>query len=285
MVGITTLLWSLLPILQKIALSKFSPGTIVWFRFVSAFVVLYPFLHLKGSKPFSIIWRPPLLGLMAGVALAVNYFGMVKGIELSNPANAAILIQIAPVLLVFAGVMVFNEKLNRLQVSGVVFAAIGFIIFYVDQKKHSLDLSHFSSANIYILVAAIMWAIFMVCQKALKHEAQMLNLLVFGVASIGLIPWVNWTDFIGVNLGNWMLMLSLGFNTLVAYGTLGEAVKCIPLSHISVIVTLNPLITLVLMYILPMINPSWIEAEVLGSAGYVGALTAVIGVVVVVKNR
>lgn len=285
MVGITTLLWSLLPILQKIALKAFSSGTIAWFRFVSAFLILYPLLHMKGSSPGLIIRRPPYLGLVAGITLAANYFGMIKGIQLSTPSNAAILIQTAPIMLVFAGMFIFNETLKRLQVVGVVVAAVGFFMFYIDQKKHSVDLSLYSSANQYILFAAVMWTIFMICQKALKQDAQLLNLLVFGVASIAMLPWVNWIEFIDVSLGYWLLMISLGLNTLIAYGTLGEAVKSLPLSHISVLVTLNPLITLVLMYILPMINANWIDPEPLGAIGYIGALSAIAGVVAVVKNR
>lgn len=285
MVGITVLLWSLLPILQKVALKAFSSGTIAWFRFVSAFLILYPWLHMKGSQPVLIIRRPPWLGILAGVTLAANYFGMIKGIQLSTPSNAAILIQTAPVMLVFAGILLFNEKMKRPQVFGVIVAAIGFIAFYFDQKKHTVDLSLFSIANQYILFAAVMWTIFMICQKALEHDAQLLNLLIFGVASVSLLPWVSWGEFTGVSLGYWLLLISLGLNTLIAYGTLGEAVKCLPLSHISVLVTLNPLITLVLMYILPLINASWIDPEPLGMMGYAGALSAITGVVIVVKNR
>lgn len=285
MVIITTVLWAWLPILQKIALKQFSPGTIVAFRFLSAFLILYPLLHLKGSGPAAIIRRPPFLGVVAGVCLAGNYYGMIKGIHLSTPSNTAIMIQIAPVLLVFIGMIFFKEQLKRAQVLGVLVAVTGFFLFYMDQKNHAVDTGLFAAANYYILFAAVVWAGFMVCQKILKQDAQLLNLLIFGTASIVLLPMMQWSELAGASFGYWLLIVSLGLNTLIAYGTLGEAVKCLPLSYISVIVTLNPLITLAAMRVLPLINPSWVDAEVLGVAGYIGALGALTGVVMVVKNH
>ncbi|OGW17201.1 MAG: hypothetical protein A3K09_07755, partial [Nitrospinae bacterium RIFCSPLOWO2_12_FULL_47_7] len=285
MVIITTLLWAWLPILQKIALKEFSPGTVVAFRFLSAFIILYPWLQLKGSNPWAIIRRPPFLGVLAGVCLAGNYYGMIKGIHLSTPTNTAIMIQLAPVILVFVGMFYFNERLKRPQIFGGVAAAIGFLLFYMDQKNHTIDKELFDFANYYILFAAFVWVGFMVCQKLLKQDAQLLNLLIFGTAAIVLLPWMQWSELAGASFGYWLLIISLGLNTLIAYGTLGEAVKCLPLSYISVIVTLNPLITLAAMQVLPIINPAWVEAEALGAVGYIGALGAIAGVVMVVKNH
>jgi drug/metabolite transporter (DMT)-like permease len=126
----------------------------------------------------------------------------------------------------------------------------------------------------------------MVFQKKLSsaHKAQHLNLLVYGIGALVLIPVVTWTDFNNLHFGSWLLMIFLGVNTLLAYGCLAEAVNYIPLWLISVVITLNPFITLTAMHLLSVVAPDWVAPEVIGLWGYIGASIAIFGVVMVIRK-
>jgi RarD protein len=284
-VAVTALLWGFLPILMKIALQEFSSGSIVWFRFTFAFVVLFLFLKFRKKHPESIIQSPPGFGVLAGIFLAGNYYYFLKGVEVSSPSNAGILIQIAPVLLVFLGVVLFKERFNWRQGIGLAIAVVGFVLFYRDQSRQ-WGSEAYSETSAYMVAAAVLWAGYMVFQKKLSvsYEAHYLNLLVYGTAALVLIPVAIWTDFNNSNLGSWALMIFLGVNTLLAYGCLAEAVNHIPLWLISVVITLNPFITLVVMHILPLVAPDWVAPEIIGLWGYIGACTAICGVVMVLRK-
>ena len=82
----------------------------------------------------------------------------------------------------------------------------------------------------------------MVSQKFLsqKYGAQSLNLLVYAVSTVVLVAGCEWADFTQAGSTAWLSLIFCGFNTLIAYGTLAEAVKYIPLALISVIISLNP---------------------------------------------
>ena len=147
---VTALLWGFLPIILKIALTGFSAGTIACFRFFFAFIVLFLILSMRGSQPSRFLRKPPMLGIVAGASLAVNYFGMTESVNLSSPSNAAILIQLAPVILVIVGVAFFKERVNWQQFLGFVIAATGFSLFYLDQLGNVKDMELYSSATIYI---------------------------------------------------------------------------------------------------------------------------------------
>lgn len=287
MVLVTTTLWGVLPIFQKIALNTFSPGSIAWFRFSFAFLVLFVLLSLKGSRPASIIRQPPWLGILAGVSLSANYLGVTEAIRLSSPSNVAILIQIAPVILVVVGLVFFQERLTQLQFVGFAVAGLGLVLFFLDQRHHVKDMELYSEATIQIFFAAVVWVVYISCQKILSRSfgAQSLNLLVYGVASVALIAQVTWAEFSGVGVGDWLLLLFLGLNTLLAYGALAEAVKHIPLTLISPLITLNPLITMAGMIVFPQIVSSSLPPEPIGLVGYLGAVTAVAGVVIVVARK
>lgn len=284
LVLITTTLWGVLPIFLKIAVRDVPAGSIAWFRFTFAFFVLYFFLSVRGDRPGAILRSPPWQGIVAGVALAGNYYGVTQAVHFSGPSNVAILIQIAPVLLVVVGVLFFREALSPLQMLGFAIAAAGFFVFYHDQTGNTTDLALYSSATGLLISAAVAWVVYMTCQKILSRDfaAQSLNLLVYGVAALVLIPQVDWQQFATLGTATWGLLCFLGFNTLIAYGALAEAVKLIPLTTISILVALNPLITLLGMEIVPRLGPGWLAPESIGFWGYAGAMTAVGGVVLAV---
>ena len=69
---------------------------------------------------------------------------------------------------------------------------------------------------------------------------------------------------------------------MLAYGALAEAVKYLPLSLISVIISLNPLITLLGMKILPAMGFANLQPDPVGMLGCWGGAMAVTGVTLVV---
>jgi len=281
---VTALLWGVLPIFLKITLQGFHAGTISWFRFVFAFLLLAGILQWKEHKPLDILRKPPWMGIVGGACLSVNYYWVTVAVDLSGPSNMAVLIQTASIFLVLVGVFVFHEHLTLRQVLGMFVAGVGLFLFFHDQQSRILETGDYFYANFLIVLAALVWVGYMVSQKFLSRQygAQSLNLLVYAVATLTLIGGVEWADFTRAGLTAWLSLIFCGFNTLLAYGTLAEAVKYIPLALISVIISLNPLITLWGMKILPEIGFAGLQADPVGSLGYFGGAVAVTGVVLVV---
>jgi drug/metabolite transporter (DMT)-like permease len=279
---VTCLLWGILPVMLKIALEDFSSATIIWFRFVFSFFVLLVYLTWVNKKPFTMITRPPVLGLLAGICLAANYYYFMIGLELSGPSNTAVVIQIAPLLVVIAGVFLYKERFDKEKRLGLAVAILGFIGFYLDQRNHSINTDQYFTANGNIVFAAIVWAIYAVAMKRLtgKYEAQNLNFLVYGLAAVVLMPGTQWAELAKADGIGWLLLVLLGLNTVLAYGSLLESLKYIPLSHISMITALNPFVTMTTMAVV-----SWFgftEPEQIRTLGYAGATLAISGVVLVV---
>ena len=285
MVTVTLSLWGVLPILLKLGLNYYSAGTIAWFRFFFSFLILFCFLFIFRSG-CEILRYPPLIGVLGGTALAANYFGMTQGIHFSGPSNAAIIIQVAPIFLVIAGVFLFRETIGLRQLMGMVIAIVGFYLFYLDRVGNAVDNTNYSIANGWVIFAAVVWVFYMICQKQLsiKYSAQTLNLLVYAVAMVALLPLVGWDEFFKGGVVGWLLLVILGLNTLLAYGALAEAIECIPLGLISILITLNPLITLSGMWTLNTLGVGALPLENISWYGYLGGVIAVSGVFFVVAS-
>jgi drug/metabolite transporter (DMT)-like permease len=178
--------------------------------------------------------------------------------------------------------------MTRRQLFGLAVAVAGFVLFYIHQRGNAgEEHSSYTSATVYVMTAAAAWVLYMVCQKILSrdYQAQSLNLLVYGTAALVLAFKVPWEDFIGVDAASWLFLIFLGVNTLLAYGALAEAITLIPISLISILISLNPLITLGAMLILPEISDGKLPPDPTGTLGYIGAAIAVVGVVLVVAQR
>lgn len=285
---ITALSWAVLAIGLKYALTFTDSETIVWMRMAVAAVVLGGILTVRQPGTLKNLWPLPPLGVAAGLMLAANYLGFMKGVELTSASNAQIMIQMGPLSLILIGLLYFKEVPSPKQKLGFVLASAGFSLFYWDQwtSSRSAGIS-LGEGTVWIVMAAVTWALFATFQKILvrKHSPQHLNLLIYTVSALALLPAANPSSLIDLSPWALLLLVALGINTIVAYGCLAEAFQRAPASQVSVIISANPLLTLALIAGLQFVGWDFIPGEQVGSVGYVGAVLVVSGVIFTVTKK
>jgi drug/metabolite transporter (DMT)-like permease len=282
---IAAIFWGVVPIVLKYLVTVCRIETIIWFRFSVSFLFLVAYYCIADPQILRVIKKPPLPAIVAGLALAGNYFGHTTGVQLTSPSNAQIIIQLGPLLFAIAGVMFFKERLDNRQKYGAVLAIIGFLLFYWDQIANLLiALTVHLKGDLWIIFAAIVWAVFAAFQKMLVRRLtpQQANLLIYGVAALFFLPQAEFGDFVQLNPVDWVLLGFMGANTLIAYGALAVAIKLIPANHVAVIIVLNPLVTLAAMAALAAYQLDWLGVENISLVGYVGAGAMLAGVGLVV---
>lgn len=286
---LTATCWSFLAILLKVALKYSDSYTIVWYRMVVAFSFLsFWILKKESHQSFKVLIQAPGLLLVAALCLAFNYAGFMQGVHYTSPANAQIFIQTGPLLLAISGVIFFKERLSLVQSLGFVFCVAGFSLFFLDrQTTINKQPNEFFTGLAWILMAAATWAVFASIQKKLFNfwSSNQINLYIYFISTLLFLPLVDWDTLFQLPLWVHCLYLFLGFNTLLAYGCLSVALKNLPATQVSPIITMNPLLTLILLIIIEKMNWQIIPDDPIHWKGYLGALFAVIGVIfVVVKS-
>ena len=277
----TSLCWAFLAIVLKYALDFVDAGSIVWFRMLTAAVCVSVFFAFKNPHQLKILRNPPLWAVIAALCLAANYFGYMKGLELTNVTNTQILIQLATVFLILAGIFYFKEALSLIQWMGIFTAFCGFGLFYWDQLLHFADNLHtYFYGNIWLVFASLTWAVFAVLQKKLskKWSPQQINILVYIISALSFTLLADFKTIFNLNFQQWLVLIILGFNTIIAYGCLGEALKRTPASYVGFIIALDPLVTLLILQIMNIYDLGIIEHEPLYIHGWIGALLVVTGI-------
>jgi len=285
---ITAVLWGTLAIVLKVSLSDLTPADITWFRFLLAFLILALYYYFRKPGYLRILRRPPVLLVVATLCLASNYYGFIKGVQLTSPNVAQIFIQVGPVLLAVSGFAFFHEKVTTRQMIGLITALAGLVFFYHEQSR--LVLSGGNSWNygvFWVFIAAVTWAAYSILLKVLvlKFPPMQLNLVIFGLPALLYLPFVNFSHFLSLNLTGWGILFFLGMNTLVAYGLLSLAIQYTEANKVSVILILNPILTFVLMAIISHSGATWISHEKFSFMTIAGALIVLTGALLTIFRR
>jgi len=281
---VAAIMWGILAIVLKVTLKDLSSSSIVWARFALAFLMLFVYLVIKRPATLSIFRKPPLKLIIASLCLAFNYFGYMKGLEYTTPGSAQVFIQLGPVLFAMAGIYIFKEKINWKHIAGFIIVLCGLGLFYWEQLSAMAHLSKYSIGILWVIGAGAAWAIYAIYQKDLSHQqsTNQLNIFIYGFCTLLFAPFPSFGEFAHLSIVTWLLVLFLGANTLIAYGAIALAFKNLDSSKVSVIITMNPLLTFALMYIFGIMNVSWIAAEHFSLLSILGATMALGGAVFVI---
>jgi drug/metabolite transporter (DMT)-like permease len=285
---VTVLCWGFLAIALKVSLGFMDVFSIIWARFFLAFLGLALWFSKKSRRRLLFEarpWRWPLI--LTGLFLGANYFSYMKGIELTSPGNAQIMIQLAPLLFALSGFIFFKESLKNRQLFGFAVALSGFYLFNQDQTHQFLSrLENYREGNLHLLFSALTWALWAMGNKIFGRglPPQSMNLISYGVSALCFSFVVDFSFFFHLNISQWLLLLFLGVNTLLAYGCLTEAIERIPAPHVSILINLNPLITFLAIDLINRFGWNWVAPERVSTKGCLGIGAVLMGVFLVVAR-
>ena len=246
---LTVLMWGLLPLALKAVLQVMDPVTISWYRFsLSALIALLWYGHRSGGALTQLVCgRQRALSFVAIAALMCNYLFYVWGLDHINPGAVQILIQLAPLLLLFGSVLLFKDRFSRLQWLGVLGLVAGMLLFFHRRLTDVVLTSDDYLVGVgLIIVAAIAWSIYGLAQKQLQteHHAKDILLLICLGGTVVFLPLAEPLQILSLSAGELALLGFCGVNTIIAYGSFGLAMSYWESSRVSAILPLAPLLTL-----------------------------------------
>jgi len=278
----TAVLWGLLPIALKVALTGTDVYTITWWRFAASMLGLGVILAWRGELP-----RLRGAGRNAWIALAValvtllgNYVLYLIALDHTTPSVAQVVIQLAPLLLLLGGVFVVGDHFAPRQWLGFLVLVVGMLLFFNRRLPELARPTEGLGFGVALMVAAaIAWAIYGLAQKYLltTFTSRQVLLMLYAGATILLLPVATPAAVLDLD-GLQLLMLAFCCaNTLVAYGAFGEALHHWDVSRVSAVLSTAPIVTIASMWLVDRLGWDLLAPEGLNALSIVGALAVVAG--------
>ncbi|WP_410976795.1 DMT family transporter [Bacillus cereus] len=174
-------IWGGMYVVSKYVLDFIPPLTLVWLRFIIAFVVLYGILKLaekKQKKKVTIRKKDWLLFAWIGF---IGYFISITcqfiGTKLSDAHTGSLVTSATPAFMVIFAALILKEKLTTRRLLSTIIATIGVIIVI----GWDIEIGSYFIGTIILVGAAITWALLSIYVKTASARFSSLVITTYAI--------------------------------------------------------------------------------------------------------
>ena len=216
-----TLFWAGNFIVGKVAtLFDIPPFTLNFYRWLIAFLILFPFTYKKLYQNFNEI-RDNIIPLSIMGFTSITIFNSVVyySLNYTQVLNGVLMISTIPVLIIFFSSILTSEKVKLPQILGLVISFIGVLIIITKFEFNKLLNLNLNKGDMWILVAMISWAIYsvMIKEKKINLEPFILLQTLILIGLVFLVPFYIYEiltfQYLAINIP---VMLTVGYVVLFA---------------------------------------------------------------------
>ena len=287
---LATMTWGSLPVIAQQALKAVDVPTLVWVRFLVASLVLFVLLGLTGKLPRpSEFSKQTLFLLVLGIiGISANFVLVAMGLHYISPTTTQVLWQLSPFTMILVGVGVFKEAFTHWQKIGLMLLLTGLVMFFNDKFGELFSLGSYAVGVMMAASGSMIWVCYGVAQKLLsKHfNSQQILLMIYFCSSFVFLPFAEPSQI--AHIGNpflWGCFIYCCLNTLIGYGSFGEALNHWDASKVRIVTTLIPVFTMIFSTIGHHLAPDYFAASDMNIVSYVGAMVVVTGALLAVAGE
>lgn len=263
--------------ISKYGLEYIEPFTFAFYRFVLASVSLLLLVHFrKYDKKIerADYWKIIGLGVLI---IPVNQTLYLWGQSMTAAGHGSLLFATVPIWILIAALIHLKERPGIRRVIGIFIAMVGVIIV---MSSGAIELgTEYLFGDIIILIAVIAWGYYTIFGKKLVQKYGAIRITAYSLVSgsimylpFGLYAAIKF-DYTQAPIESWLAVVYMAIGTsLVAYILWYWVLKYLEASRIAVFHNLQP-------FIAAGVANIWLN-EPLGTAFIIGALVAILGVVV-----
>ena len=174
-------IWGGMYVVSKYVLDFIPPLTLVWLRFIIAFVVLYMILKItekKQKKTVTIRKKDWLLFAWIGF---IGYFISITcqfiGTKLSDAHTGSLVTSATPAFMVIFAAIILKEKLTARRLLSTIIATIGVIIVI----GWDIEIGSYFIGTIILVGAAITWALLSIYVKIASIQFSSLVITTYAI--------------------------------------------------------------------------------------------------------
>jgi len=155
-------------------------------------------LFLKKEKIETQDYPRLLLGALFGIAL--NQLSFFKGLSMTTPINASVIMVTSPILVLIFSAFLLNEKATKKKLLGIFIGLFGAVILIVFGKDSGMA-SNASLGNLLVFVNASSYGLYLILIKNLTKKYHAITLakwlylfglimvIPFGISELSMVNW------------------------------------------------------------------------------------------------
>jgi drug/metabolite transporter (DMT)-like permease len=196
--GIAVLCWLLsagVYIAAKWVEAEMPPWTLCFWRVLIAALVLAPLVHRHHAAiARTLRTRWPEVLLIGGIGLSITQGLMYTGLNYTTAINAGLILALMPTLTMILARLALGEPMGMWQGIGSAIAFCGMVVIIVHGDMAALMSLDVNLGELWIVAAAVCFAIYTVLLKRTKFELERLPLLVIllGAGAVAALPFYVW---------------------------------------------------------------------------------------------
>ena len=237
-------------IAKEVMPTYLTPEALVFARILTGTIVFWLITSFKTEK----VERSDLglLALCGFTGAAFNMLMFFKGLNLTSPINASLILLLVPILVLIISSIFFKEPITRIKIIGIILGVIGAGFLVLNGRSVNLDSQGFLG-DLFVCLNSTSYAIYLVLVKKMMRKYTTLTVLkwVFGFGLIFVFPFTI-SDFLSANwlaipISIWsaIAFVLIGV-TILTYLFNGYALKFVNASIVSIYIYLQPLLASVI---------------------------------------
>ncbi|MDQ1352255.1 MAG: hypothetical protein QG657_2561 [Acidobacteriota bacterium] len=158
---LSLLMWGTSFPAMKIALATNHPFSIIFYRFLFAFLVLIPFFAVRFKENIKIARENKELFILG----VFNFLGMMlqlSGIKYTTSTKSVIITQLLLVVVCVLAYFILKEKLDGAKILGIIFSLVGAVILSTNLEFKGLLDKGTVKGDLLVLAAVFFWALFVI---------------------------------------------------------------------------------------------------------------------------
>jgi len=286
LIGATSL-WGGNIIAAKIASNiSFEPIKLSIFRNLVVIIILIPFVINKLDK-ISIFFKQHWKILILLSIFSVSIFNTFMNIALttSSVISSSLMPSFAPSIIILLSLIIYNTKINLMQIIGVFISFIGFITIIIRGNILNLGSLNFVSGDLWMLGCVTCWAFYSAMIKKIPKEIDNISFLflIFFIGNIFVLPFyfyesISHQSFSINEKYGFSLVLYVGIGpALISYLLWIKSIKIIGASKAGLFLNLIPIFSSIISILF--LN------EILKNYHIIGAILIFIGIFLVNKEK
>ena len=216
-----TLFWAGNFIVGKVAtLFEIPPFTLNFYRWLIAFLILFPFTYKKIFEGLEEIKNKIIpLSIMGFTSITIFNSIVYYSLNFTQVLNGVLMISTIPVLIIFFSSCFTSERIKFTQIIGVSTSLFGVLIIITKLEFNKLLNLNLNKGDLWILVAMISWATYSIMVKEKNINLSpfaLLETLIF-IGLLFLIPFYLYELYSAKYLNiNVPVILTIGYVVLFA---------------------------------------------------------------------